>query len=359
MILTRLSVRNLRILAAVDIEPAAGINLVTGHNGSGKTSLLEAVYLLANGHSFRTRRLEDVLRHGAEKLMVTATVREGDGMPAWPVGLEKSIEGTRLRLGGQEVRTQAEIARRMPVQVLHPESHRLISGGPRERRQYLDWGVFHVEHGFFDSWRRYQRALRQRNAALKLRDGSLATAFDGQLAVAGEEVTAHRRQYVESLAAALPDVVAVIVPGRQVDVRLKRGWPEDRTLAEAVAADVERDLRQGYTHSGAHRAELELRLDGHPIAEVASRGQQKAIVAALILLQVQLYNRLTGHRCTMLIDDLSSELDATHRYAVLQFLKEMDNQVFVSAIEREQLDLGGWEQIAVFHVEQGNLRELV
>jgi DNA replication and repair protein RecF len=359
MMITRLAVRNLRILASVELEPSAGINLVVGVNGSGKTSLLEAIYVLASGHSFRTRRLDDLLRHGAESLMVTGAVRERPESPGWPVGLEKSGEGTRLRLAGEEIRTQAEIARRLPVQAFHPESHRLISGGPKERRQYLDWGVFHVEHGFLESWRRYQRALRQRNAALRRQEPSLAIAFDAELAAAGETLSDYRRQYVEALSAQLPRVMAILASGQPVAMRLRSGWPEDRTLAEALSADFDRDLRQGYTHSGAHRADLELRVDGHPVADVASRGQQKAVAAALVLLQVQIYNRLTGQRCITLIDDLPSELDGEHRTAMLRFLKEIDSQIFVSAIEREQLDLREWEQIRVFHVEQGALRELV
>jgi DNA replication and repair protein RecF len=359
MIISRLAVRNLRILASVGLEPTVGMNLVVGVNGSGKTSLLEAIYVLATGHSFRTRRLEDLLRHGAESLMVTGIVSERRDSPALPIGLEKSSEGTRLRLGGEAVRTHAEIARRLPVQAFHPDSHRVISGGPKERRQYLDWGVFHVEHGFLDSWRRYQRALRQRNAALRRQEPSLAIAFNAELAEAGEAISAYRRDYMQALSTELPGILAMLASGQQLVMRLRRGWPEDRTLAETLSADIDRDLRQGHTQSGAHRADLELRVDGHPVADVASRGQQKALAAALVLLQVQIYNRLTEQRCITLIDDLPSELDARHRIAMLRFLKEMDSQIFVSAIEREQLDLRDWDQVRVFHVEQGTLRELV
>jgi DNA replication and repair protein RecF len=273
--------------------------------------------------------------------------------------VERSVDTARRRLGGRDVGSQAELARQLPVQAFHPESHRLISGGPRERRQFIDWGVFHVEHGFLEAWRRYQRAVRQRNAALRRGDWSVAHAFDEELVAMGEQVTECRHRYVDLLAHELPKIQSRLFPEHPVRLRLRRGWSEDRDLTAALEGDRERDLRDGYTHLGPHRADLDLRIQGRPVSEVASRGQQKAVVAGLVLLQSQIYGARVGRTGIVLVDDLPSELDLTHRAAVLDLLREMRVQVFVTAIEAEQIDLSRWDRPAVFHVEQGQLRELI
>src|SRR5688572_1933202 len=166
-----LGVRNLRLFSAADLGSFSQLNLIYGPNASGKTSLLEAIYLLASARSFRTSNMLELLRHGSDILRVTAKVVGTQGREI-ALGLERSRDSLLLRAGGKRVHRASELAQWLPAQIIHPESHQLISGGPKGRRRFLDWGVFHVEPGFQTLWRRYDKALKQRNASLRARTQS-------------------------------------------------------------------------------------------------------------------------------------------------------------------------------------------
>lgn len=167
MSLRRLEVRDFRCIAATDLEFDGRCNLISGANATGKTSLLEAIFFLGRGRSFRTARNETLIRKGAEELLLTGRFEAGESIR--PVGVRYSREGFEARAGGNRIGSLAELASILPVQAIDPEVHRLVEDGPQERRRYLDWGVFHVEPRFVEQWRRYQRALKQRNAALRLK----------------------------------------------------------------------------------------------------------------------------------------------------------------------------------------------
>src|SRR5271167_3091566 len=198
MTLGRVQVTDFRCLqsAALDLDPQ--FTLISGPNASGKTSLLEALYVLGRGRSFRTRRLEHLIRHGATQFVVfgevdTATRRV-------PMGVEGSAAGVRAQIDGDRPASLAELARILPVQIIDPEVHHLIEEGPSRRRRFLDWGVFHVEPVFIGHWRRYQQALKQRNAALKSgQPRGVVSVWDSDLARSGELLNAARARYVEAL----------------------------------------------------------------------------------------------------------------------------------------------------------------
>lgn len=358
MALTRLHVHNLRILSTVALQGHARLNLLTGDNGAGKTSVLEAIHVLSTGRSFRTRRLEEILRRGSAQLLVAGEIETANGH-RHRAGIERSARGIRRRLDGQELGAQAELARLLPVAVVEPDSHRLISGGPRHRRRFLDWGVFHVEHAFLDIWRRYERALRQRNVTLQQSDPRLLPHLDRELALHGQRLGELRRAYVERLQEVLPPIVAELVPGEALQVVYQPGWRGSETLAESLERDRERDRRRAVTHSGPHRADLRLLLGGNPAGDFASRGQQKALAAALVIGQVTLFPADAPARPVVLIDDLPSELDAVRRDRVLARLHALGGQLWVTAIDETQLAVEAGASLARFHVERGEVRELL
>src|SRR5271154_7263055 len=198
MSIRRVQVTDFRCLqsAALDFDPH--FTLISGPNASGKTSVLEALYVLGRGRSFRTRRLEHLIRHGSERFVVFGEVDAFERRVT--LGVEGSAAGVRAKLGGTKVASLAELAPLLPVQIIDPEIHRLIEEGPSRRRRFLDWGVFHVEPQFIPTWRRYQVALKQRNAALKSRQSrAVVTAWDSELVLSGELLTGARVRYVERL----------------------------------------------------------------------------------------------------------------------------------------------------------------
>lgn len=360
MAVTWIEIRNVRAVLETALEPAAGTNLLVGDNGSGKTSVLEAFYLLGAGRSFASPRLENVVRHGCDALRVVARVAEAGRESV--VGVERRL-GTapEIHLDGRKVDGFARLAERLPTQVIYPQSDELIIGGPANRRRFVDWGTFHVEQDFMACWRDYQRALNQRNAALRTA-ATLAdlAPWDQILDRTGAQLAGYREAYVQAL---IPYVTALsgrLFPDSAIELQMSRGWAAEQPLREALARAFDRDRRTQATNVGPHRAELRIRYGGHEARTTASRGQQKLVVYALKLAQLEHLWRTRQRRALLLLDDLPSELDLASRARVFDALRDHAGQVVITAIERSQLDplLKGCP-VKVFHVERGAVTELV
>src|SRR5690606_32768530 len=273
MRLAELRVENFRILAAVELVPAAGINVIFGSNASGKTSLLEAIHFLARVRSFRPTRPQQLIRHGSDALTVRAVLAESQTRLA----VRRSHERTEVRIDQQDVRSLSVLARHLPLQVVNTESQRLLLDGPQVRRSFLDWGVFHVEHSFYEHWRRYDRALRQRNRALRSGDARLARSWEPELESQAAAVTEQRRHYVAALEALARPLLSRWLPSEAVSFEYRSGWPGGRSLQEAFDNGRSREIDAGHTLYGPHRADLLIRSNGYDAQHRLSRGQQKLL----------------------------------------------------------------------------------
>ena len=306
MPLRRVQVTDFRCLhsASLDLDPK--FTLVSGPNASGKTSLLESLYVLGRGRSFRTRRLEHLIRRGAERFIVFGEVDGVAGRVA--LGVEGSASGVRARIAGTTPPTLAELALRLPVQIIDPEVHRLIEEGPSRRRRYLDWGVFHVEQAFVGSWQRYQQALKQRNAALKSGEVGVVAAWDADLVRYGEVISDARRRYVEALAGPAAEIGRDLL-GMELGLSYRPGWPKEQPFGASLKDSLAHDREMGSTQVGPHRAELSIRLDGVSVKDRISRGQQKLLAATLLMAQIKLFPADAAVQPTLLLDDPAAELD--------------------------------------------------
>src|SRR5690606_26048161 len=285
--LERIRIGAVRILKDVDSRLNPTRNYFFGPNGAGKTSLLEPLFLLGRARSFRTRQTRRLTRHGREPLTVYVEHRNGDvhGDVHRRIGVQFGPDGIEYRIDRAPAASVTEVARCFAVDVIDPGVHRLIEGGPSERRRFIDWGVFHVEHDYLAAWKRYRLVLGQRNAALKAGAPRPALEpWDRALASTGADVTRARTAYVERFAP-VAEGVAERLLGRQLEVRYRAGWRAGIELAEALDESLERDRALGHTTPGPHRADLVLRLDGADVAAEASRGQQKLCAAALVIAQ--------------------------------------------------------------------------
>jgi DNA replication and repair protein RecF len=357
MSLARLGIENFRCVERAELEFDPRCNLISGKNASGKTSLLEAIFFLGRGRSFRTNRSETLIRAGTSQFTLTGRI-EGSGI-SHPIGMRVSAGGIEARFAGQAVSGLAELATRLPVQAIDPEVHRLVDGGPQERRRYLDWGVFHVEPNFVGHWRRYQRALRQRNASLRSRQSvRLVRVWDPELIEAGELVAAHRERYIARLTVAVAKVGLRLLDLR-IDLGLSRGWSADRSLGEALDLSLARDVERGLTHAGPHRADLSVRVDGHAARDRVSRGQQKLVAAAMLLGQLQCDAEQGSGVAALLVDDPAAELDAQSFERLLSEVLGLPSQLFITALDPGNSALvclpGGHR----FHVEHGAVTRLI
>lgn len=375
MHVTRLDLRNLRRLADVSLRPGPGLNLITGDNGAGKTSVLEGLHLMAYGRSFRGRVRDGMVRTGTPALEVFVEWEErisaGRALPgvglSGPLttdhatrhrkaGLRHSGQEWTGRLDGSPVNQLGELCAALAVVSFDPGSHALITGGGETRRRYLDWGLFHVEPEFLSLWRRYARALKQRNALLKARarDGQL-DAWDAELAEAGEPLTRHRQRYLEALQPCFAALVRELAPSLGAgELDYVPGWRRDElSLADALLLTRERDLLTGHTSAGPHRADWSLRFEALPGRETLSRGQAKLAALAALLAQAEHYAACRGDWPVVALDDLASELDRNHQRRVLTRLLASAAQVFVTGTEVPPGLVEPDLPVSRFHVEQG------
>jgi DNA replication and repair protein RecF len=350
--LRSLTITGLRCIGHAELEPAPGLNLITGANASGKTSVLEAIFLLGRGRSFRAPRRDAVIREGAEQARVVG--RLGDGRM---LGIEVARDGWNARAGGEPIAQLSELPGLLPVQLLDPEVHRLIQEGPGERRRYLDWATFHVKPDFLETWRSYQRALRQRNAALRAGQADTALlAWEAALSESGEQLDRYRAETVSTLAAPVERAARRLL-GAELRLEYRPGQPAGQGLREQLAGHRERDRKAGLTQWGPHRADLLVTLDDHRARGWVSRGQQKLVAAALVLGQAELLAPLWDGRGVLLVDDPAAELDRDRCDALLGLLCELPFQAFLTALEPGAV--AGITVARRFHVEQGRLAAVV
>ncbi len=357
-----LDIAGFRNLRQVSLHCVSGLNLLVGPNASGKTSLLEALYFLGRGRSFRTRQPRELIQTDAPAFRVVALMSGDDGRRV-PVGVERTNRDLVARIGGVPTRSLAELARQVPVLLLNPDSHRLLEDGPQLRRRFMDWGLFHAEPGFLDAWRRYGAALRHRNAALRTGSADrLVDAWDGELATAATILDRLRESFCKALGSVLGPLAEATLGEVAVQVDYRRGWPlepSERDFAGMVACRARPGPPAGPYPAGTAPGGFAVRMAGRPPAEALSRGQQKLLVIALLLAQAELYRLHAGDACILLIDDLPAELDPDNRARVMQALAALDSQLFVTAIEPELLDAAAWREARTFHLARGEVCEVV
>ncbi len=358
-VLTQLAIQHIRNIAQAEIRPAASLNLITGANAAGKTSILEAIYYLSRAKSFRTHHLKRILQTGQSKLAIYGRVYEHN--QEWPLGLEKTESSQIIRIRQQNINSLAELSRSLPVQLIQPGSQRLLEDGPAARRKYLDWGVFHVEPEFHQCWRRYYRALKQRNAALRTGQQDIAVALEPELLAWGQKMHDFRQLYIQQLQTQLDPFIRQLFTDTDIEIRYRPGWLATLELAGALQEKRSRDLETGTTSSGPHRANLEFMISGTPAESYLSRGQLKMFVICLILAQMQHFQHSQQKACILLIDDLAAELDQQNQRLLLDWVRQMGCQTFITTIQAEPLILEALVQAdgKRFHVEHGIVKEVV
>ena len=364
MRLTYLEVTDLRNLEHVGLDLGSGLNYFYGDNGAGKTAILEAVALLLNGRSFRSPSIRAVIRKGATKVIVRGTLDDA-ARGRTEVGLSRDRSNqTDLRLNGERTRQMSMVAGLMSLQVMLPNVSDLVFEGPQNRRRVLDWGVFHVKPAYLAELQRYQRALSQRNAALKslAASGDDARVIDA-LAVWTEPLVAHgvqvaemRQAYVDALTPVFQATIGELAPELDATIDLNRGWESDTTLDDRLTQSFSVDVKSGATQAGPHRADLAIRIGGARASEVASRGQGKMLASALKLAQARLLFSEHQQNSLFLIDDLGAELDTGHNQRFFDILEGMDAQILATSINK-QLSGQPYSGAArtLFHVEHGQV----
>lgn len=364
MSLSLLNFHGLRNLLPIVMTPSSRINVISGANGSGKTSLLEGIHILGMGRSFRTRQLKHAIQTDEPHMTLYGRL---SGEPEVTLGVRRlrSQRELELRLKGDKNARLAELVEAMPLQLINPDAFRLLEGSPSGRREFLDWGVFHVKHDFLRIWKRTRRALKHRNALLRrgrIQPQEMAV-WEQELAIWGEQMDTLRLAWFSNFLPVFEETLKVLLPLPGLSLHYARGWDKERTLSTVLHDSRLTDQQMGFTQQGPQRADLRIRINKQPAVEVLSRGQQKLVVSALKLAQGRFLERTAQRQCIYLIDDLPAELDEKNRHRFCELLEDMQCQAFITSVEPSALR-STWQPdtlVKMFHVkhaEQG-LSQLV
>jgi DNA replication and repair protein RecF len=342
---------NFRCLTKVELEFGPGFNLVYGPNASGKTSLLEALGYLGRGKSFRGAATANLVRHGEKEFVLFGETSFGGR--SHKLGVRNSREGLEVRVDGSSEGGAASLAAALPLQVIDPEVHDLVAGGPDLRRRYLDWTAFHVEPDHLHAWRRFRRALKQRNAALKSRSGSAAIrSWNAEFVALSDELDASRQRAMAVLQGVLQKYGQMLL-GTDLGFDYQQGWSKERSLLESLEEGLERDIQLGATQHGPHRADVRVSYDEKQARKLVSRGQQKLLASAMILAAAETAQKALERPLLLLLDDPAAELDVASLDRLMRAVIGLGCQVVATSLEPGALPLP--DETTVFHVEHGVL----
>jgi DNA replication and repair protein RecF len=349
MILSQLHIHSLRSItqARIDLHPRC--NIFVGKNGSGKTSLLEAIYMLGTGHSFRTREITPVIQDGQESLTVFSKTDDGS-----TISLQKSRSNPTVILRNQApCKRASELAYSLPCLLLYQDIFQIMDAGPAVRRSLLDWGLFHVKPEYLVTLNEYRKILKQRNALLRQNaPRSQFVPWDNLLVTYALQLHALRSEYISRLSLEFKRFL-VELTGTACDIQYYNGWDKrDRSLNlhDVLNAQFASDQQRQYTQAGPHQADLLFRSADYKASQILSRGQQKICLIALKLAQ----SCLLAKPCLYLLDDITAELDEAHVQRLLQSLLSVEGQLFITCINKEALDKSTvFSDFSTFELHQG------
>jgi DNA replication and repair protein RecF len=357
MSLQKLDIYNVRNIRKASILPAPTVNLIYGDNGSGKSSLLEAIHLLGRAQSFRTSVIKQVIRFDSKELIVSGRVAQNSGHIVL-LGVQLDGKNSVVRINQQNVERRSQLAYALPIQLIYPKSYLLLDGSPHFRREFMDWGAFNHYPEFLPSWRHFNKALIQRNALLKQKQFKQIDVWNHELQEYGTIVAGYRSSYISRLAPVFNGIATRFLDLGSIELQAFSGWDDSRDYLQVLQSDLEKDARYGYTHSGPHRGDFYVLIDSRSANEFVSRGQLKLLILALKLAQVELLDEYFRNAGCVLIDDMSAELDTANRVKLLDFLDYLNAQVFITANQQE--DFGERERLKkyrTFHVEHGDVKQ--
>jgi len=358
MPLLHLKISNFRNILQAELDFSPICNVFFGCNGSGKTSVLEAIYYIGHGRSFRTHLPQRIINNLSENFSLFTEFLQNDLTTILPIGIErnKTTSLNKMRLSGENLRSIAELAILLPIQLINQNSFQLLSSGSKFRRKFLDWGLFHVEPSFLPLWKRLNRAVLQRNTALKSYSnvGDIKL-WDRELVETSNNIHELRKKYIDNLIIYTNNILKEILGNYDITINYNPGWNSEKDFDDLLTTNLNRDKTLGYTQFGAHKADLIFKIDGLPVHDVLSRGQQKIFFLSLQIAQAILLTELTGKKCLYLIDDLPSELDFNKRISILNIISKTNSQSFITSLNQGDILTDAFENCKMFHVEQGKI----
>lgn len=352
MSLKEILIKDVRNIENIKFQPSPELNIIVGPNGSGKTSLLESLYILSRARSFRTQNIAKVISHDNKNLIVFAELSFSGRTNK--IAIKKNQHETLIRINGKTEKKSSELSRLLHAHLIRPESQTLLENGAASRRSFVDIGVFHVKHSFLNTSKQHNQLLKQRNKLLKTKQLDTLPVWSNKLIEYGTMVSNERRNYVELLERELRPIANQFIGDVEINVNYLKGWDKNLSLAEALNKSIFRDSQYGYTTAGAHKADIKVLVNGKLAQDYLSRGQMKLLVIAMYLAQIKLMSEQSFKSVCVLLDDLAAELDKDCFRNVMLFLKDLGIQVFVTTTNYDLFsEFIEAKETKVFHVKRG------
>jgi DNA replication and repair protein RecF len=367
MSITNLSTYNFRNLISVNIDLHPSLNFFIGDNGSGKSSLLEALFFIGHGKSFRTNKSENIASYDSNNFVVT--VNNTDNLL---LGLSKDFTNgsTLIKINGKRYSRLSDLAKNIAVQIITPESFKLFFGGPKIRRRFFELGMFHVKHQSSDIIREFTQVLKQRNACIRNKlDKQSFDYWTQQFCKLSVQVADIRSTYIEDLKDELPIWLRFLLPSfsDKIRVHYQQGWTDKKILSELLIENYDREIAFGYSLYGAHKFDVKFIVGKNPLDAQLSRGQQKLFLLALTFAQAKLISKVNRVKPILLIDDIGAELDNNSRILLTRAIEKLNCQLLITAIDKDALtpllkdltisnkEMNNKQKYHMFHVEQGGI----
>lgn len=360
MKLDKVQISHFRNIDDLSLVAHGSLNVFLGENGSGKSSILEALHYLGYARSFRTHKHKNVISHEKQSFTVfCSTVAENGKQQKFGIS-RLANDSCIVNINGQKSKRATDLASNLPIQIFTPQSSDLLLGAPKLRRRYLDWVLFHVEQSFNLDFQVFNKSLKHLNALYKSHQPDQSLSYwNDLLCEKGEAISLNRESLlndhlIQLINANLKD----FLPEFCFEISYYRGWEKGYTLADSILKNRSRDQKYGFLSVGPHKADLRIKTQGVNAYEILSRGQLRMLVAGMQLAQTQYLHAQTAKSSIFLLDDVGAELDEEKRKVFISRLNTSDTQLFVTAIDIKQLEfLENYTDKKVFHVEHGQVRE--
>lgn len=351
----------LRSISKIEFLPNPNCNIIVGENGSGKTSILEAIYLLGFGRSFRKSKTSELIQFGQTDLTVFAAA--SDNLVSANFGIKKYKSGeSEIKVQGERAKRLSELSSRFPIIAFTSDTLDLIDGSPIIRRRFIDWLVFHVKHDseVAQIYRNFDKVLEQRNEALKQGDRKMVAAWTPKYIELNLQIQSMRAEVICLLQTYMSTTYKQVESGKinsQPKLTYKLGWNAEIELDTILTKNLELDLKRRSSNYGVHRDDVNFQLDDYPVKNILSRGECKRFVLAILLAAEQLLQTQAKKQCIWVLDDIAAELDFDSIVRAFSIGVSQNNQMFFTCIEK---DLAMIQQAinyehTVFHVKHGKM----
>ena len=354
-IIEKLHVARFRNLNDQYLEPNKNINLVLGSNGQGKTNFIESLYYLGHNRSFKTKNIKDVIPFEEELVQINAII---DGEK---ITLNKSKHKSTILVGDEKISSNSLLSQRLPTQIISPDRGFVVGGTPKLKRSYLDWGVFHDNKEILKTYKSYNKTLKNINAILAGKNQNQLDEWLSQLSFLSVEISQARTNYIQKLVkileeSSLQKLESFIESTKNLAFKLQTGWIKDvdglnqNEIITYLQNNKDSFIRTKHLGYGPHRATVDFYLNKKNEGFL-SRGEQKKLSIVFWMLQVLVLANEKSDP-VVLIDDISSELDQKKINSILDFLTNLNIQIFITDIGNKELPLD-LKKTNIYHIKKG------